>query len=144
MHLLIPPFLLRVGAGLIDYIIFLILPLAGLISERTVGNNGLGILSDRTVWLLSFVIGFINCVLLPQIAGQSLGKMITGIRIVSSGLEDMGRIRLFVRQTIGYALTLATFGIGFLAAAVLPSGRTLHDVISGTRTLRARKTLVKI
>jgi len=141
---LAPPFLLRVGAALVDYIIFLMLPLTSLVTETTVGGQGLGIFSDRTIWFLAFVMCFCNCVLLPQIAGQSVGKMLTGIRIVSSDLTDLRRFRLLVRQTIGYLLTVATLGLGFLVAAILPSGRTLHDAISGTATIRARKTLVRI
>ncbi|HMT09804.1 MAG TPA: RDD family protein [Pyrinomonadaceae bacterium] len=141
---LAPPFLLRVGAALIDYIVFLFLPLASLVTESLIGGTGLGIASDRTVWFLAFVIGFVNCVFVPQIGGQSIGKMLTGIRIVSSDLSDLGRIRLLLRQTLGYLLTIATLGLGFLAAAVLPSGRSLHDAVLGTATVRARKSLVEI
>lgn len=139
-----PPFFLRVGAAFIDYIVFLALPLASLVTETTVGGSGLGVFSDRTIWFLACVVGFANCVLLPQIAGQSIGKMLTGIRVVSNDLGELRRVRLFVRQTLGYFVTLATFGIGFLAAAVIPSGRSLHDYISGTTTVRARKTLVRV
>lgn len=141
---LAPPFLLRVGAALIDYIVFLVLPLISLVTETSIGGQGLGIATDRTVWFLACVIGFCNCVLLPQFGGQSIGKMLTGIRIVSTNLGELSRVRLIIRQTIGYLVTIGTLGIGFLIAAVLPSGRTLHDVLSGTVTVRARKTTVRV
>ena len=141
---LAPPFLLRVGAVLIDYIVFLVLPLGSLVSERMLGGAGLGLMSDRTVWLFACVIGFVNCVVFPQIGGQSVGKLMTGIRIVSSGTGELGRFRLFLRQTVGYLVTLGTLGLGFLVAAILPSGRTLHDAIFATTTVRARKTLVRV
>lgn len=139
-----PPFFLRVGAALVDYIVFLALPLTSLVTETTVGGQGLGLFTDRTIWFLACLVGFVNCVIFPQIAGQSVGKMLTGIRIVSSDLGELRRVRLLVRQTLGYLLTVATLGIGFLASAFVPSGRALHDAIAGTTTVRARKTLVRI
>lgn len=141
---LAPPFLLRVGAALIDYIVFLLLPLAGLISERALGGMGFGLFSDRTIWLLACVIGFINCVILPQVSGQSLGKLMTGVRIVKRDGTQISRFALLVRQTLGYLITLATLGLGFLVCAILPSGRTLHDAITGSVTVRAKKTLVRV
>jgi uncharacterized RDD family membrane protein YckC len=44
-----------------------------------------------------------------------------------------------VRDVVGYALTVLTLGFGFLIAAVIPSGRALHDYIAGTIVIRGRK-----
>ncbi len=141
---LAPPFLLRVGAALIDYIVFLLLPLAGLVSERALGGMGFGLFTDRTIWFLACTIGFLNCVILPLVSGQTLGKFITGIRIIKRDGSQASRFALLIRQTVGYLITLATFGIGFIVCAMLPSGRTLHDALAGTVTIRARRTLVKV
>lgn len=135
---------MRVGSVLIDYIVFLLLPLGSLLIEVTVGGSGLGIMTDRTVWFIACIIGFANCVVVPMIGGQTLGKIATGSRIVASDLGDVGRLRLFLRQTVGYVLTLATLGVGFLVAAILPSGKTLHDAVFGTLVVRARKSIIRI
>ncbi len=44
-----PPFLLRLGSILIDYIVLLIIPLSGLLFERLVGGVGFEVVSDRTL-----------------------------------------------------------------------------------------------
>lgn len=138
-----PPFLLRVGSLLIDYIVFLLLPMAGLVSDRLFGANGLGIFTDRTIWLLAVVLVVVNAVILPMISGQTLGKMLTGIRIVKSDGSKAGRGSLLARQTFGYLLTFATLGLGFLVSALNSSGRSLHDYVAGTATVRAQRRLVK-
>ena len=140
---LAPPFLLRVGSLIADYIIFLALPLIGLLSQRLLGGNGLGIVSDRTVWLLAVILAVLNIVFLPLIAGQTIGKILTGIRIVKADGSPAGYGSLFVRQTFGYLATIATLGIGFMIAAGNTSGRSLHDYIAGTVTVRARRRIVK-
>lgn len=137
-----PPFVLRFGAVMIDYIVLLIPPLAGLLSDKLFGGMGLGIFTDRTLWLIAVVSAGANVVLLPLFLGQTLGMALTGIRIVKNDGSPVGAFAVFVRQTLGYLLTLATFGLGFLLAAVNSSGRTLHDLLTGTTVVRARKRLV--
>lgn len=137
-----PPFLLRFGAVIVDYIVLLILPLAGLLSEKLVGGNGFGIFTDRTLWLLAVILAVMNTILLPLFLGQTIGMLLTGIRIVKKDGSPVGIFAVLVRQTLGYILTLATFGLGFLLAAVNTSGRSLHDLLSGTTVVRARKRLI--
>lgn len=137
-----PPFLLRLGSVLIDYIVLLIIPITGLLSEKLVGGEGFGVFSDRTLWLLAVILAGVNCVLLPLVAGQTVGKLLTGIRIVRKDGEMVSIQSMLLRQTIGYVLTLATFGLGLFISAVNTSGRSLHDYIFGTVVVRARKLLV--
>jgi len=139
-----PPFLLRLGSILIDYIVLLIIPLSGLLVERLVVGGGFGIVSDRTLWLLGFILAGVNVVLLPLIGGQTIGKMLTGIRIV---MRDGGMVSIkgmVLRQTVGYLISIATLGLGLFIAGLNTSGRSLHDFIFGTVVVRARKTLVSV
>lgn len=137
-----PPFLLRLGAALIDYIILLILPLTGLLSDKLVGGDGFGVFTDRTIWFIAVIFSACNVILLPLLRGQSFGKMLTGIRIVRNDGNPASRWAILVRQTLGYVLTLATFGLGFFISALNGSGRTLHDFITGTVTVRAIRRMV--
>lgn len=139
-----PPFLLRLGSALVDYIILLVLPMAGLLSERLVGGHGFGVVTDRTLWLLAFLLAGANVVVLPLLRGQSIGKMLTGIRIVKSDGSPAGRGAILFRQTLGYVITLGTAGIGFFICALTGSGRTLHDYLTGTVTVRATRRTVSI
>lgn len=139
-----PPFLLRLGSALIDYIILLILPMAGLLSERLLGGHGFGIVTDRTLWLLACLLAGANVVLLPLIGAQSIGKMLTGIRIVKNDGSPASRWAILFRQTLGYLLTVGTAGIGFFICALNSSGRTLHDYLTGTVTVRANRRTVSL
>ena len=56
-----PPFLLRLGSAIIDYIVLLILPLTGLLSEKLVGGSGFGVFSDRTLWFLRSSVSRSKC-----------------------------------------------------------------------------------
>jgi len=139
-----PPFLLRLGSAMIDYMVLLILPLTGLLSEKLVGGSGFGVFTDRTMWFMAVILAGANCILLPLVRGQSVGKMLTGIRIVHSDGTPAGRFAILIRQTLGYVLTLATFGLGFFLCALNSSGRTLHDFLTGTVTVRATRRMVSI
>jgi uncharacterized RDD family membrane protein YckC len=47
------------------------------------------------------------------------------------------------RQTVGYFLTLASFGLGFLVSAFSSKGRALHDYLSGTVVIYAERRAKK-
>ncbi len=129
------PFFLRCGALLIDYIIFLIVPVAFMLFSRYLGNDGArlvgGSLND-TGWLVAVLIAGTNFLVFPIFSGQTIGKMLTGLRIVRNDGRQASLGRVLIRQTLGYGLTAASFGIGFLLSAFSSKGRTLHDYVCGT------------
>src|SRR5690349_19943376 len=79
------PFLLRCGALIIDYIVVIAIQVIGLIVSRIAGNDGAKLLNDgvrSACWLVAALVGFTNIVFLPMFSGQTLGKIVTGLRIV--------------------------------------------------------------
>ena len=70
--------------------------------------------------------------------GLTLGKWLTGIRIVSLGHE---RITLWhsVERALGYGASLLEAGSGFFQYAVHPNKQTVHDRIAETIVVRIRK-----
>jgi uncharacterized RDD family membrane protein YckC len=69
--------------------------------------------------------------------GQTLGKMMAGIRVVpvrASAPLDLGRA--LVRTLVWVALAVPA-GLGFLTAFMSPDRRALHDRCAGTRVVRA-------
>lgn len=69
--------------------------------------------------------------------GQTLGKMVAGIRVVaseSSAPLDLGRAFL---RTVMWVLLAVPAGLGFLSAIVSRDHRGLHDRFAGTRVVRA-------
>src|SRR5688572_8644219 len=110
------PFLLRCGALIIDYIIVIAIPVIGLLLSRFAGNDGAKLLNDglnSAGWLIAVLVGIVNIVLLPMFSGQTLGKMITGIRIVSIDGSVPSVRSMAIRQTGGYLLTLLSGGLGY-------------------------------
>jgi uncharacterized RDD family membrane protein YckC len=80
-----------------------------------------------------------NFVIFPLFSGQSIGKMLTGLRVVKSDGNSPSLGKLFLRHFVGYLVTFLTLGLGFLPAVLNKSGRTLHDYISGTIVIYGRK-----
>jgi uncharacterized RDD family membrane protein YckC len=69
--------------------------------------------------------------------GQTLGKMVAGIRVVQSDSDaslDLGRAFL---RTMMWVLLAVPAGLGFLTALFSRDHRGLHDRFAGTRVVRA-------
>ena len=68
--------------------------------------------------------------------GQTLGKMVVGIRVVpaeSDASLDLGRAFL---RTLTWLVLAAPVGLGFLSALFARDHRGLHDRFAGTRVVR--------
>jgi uncharacterized RDD family membrane protein YckC len=67
--------------------------------------------------------------------GQTIGKMITGIRVVSDADLPIGVGPAIVR-TVVWALLAAPLGLGLLTALFSADHRGLHDRCAGTKVVR--------
>lgn len=132
------PFALRCAALSIDYIILLIFPAGWLTFGKLFGEGNTAALGT-SIWVVGIAFFVANFLLLPFFRGQSIGKMLTGITIVNANGTDLSFGRLLIRNTIGYLITLLTGGLGFVISALNASGRTLHDLLSGTIVVHGRK-----
>jgi len=129
------PFLLRCGAILIDYVFFVSVPVISLLIGRFLGDDGTKLLNSslsNAGWLIAVLIGLTNFIIFPMFSGQSVGKMLTGLRIVKTDGKSPSFSNLLLRHLLGYPLTLMTGGLGFLISAFNSRGRALHDFIAGT------------
>jgi len=141
------PFLLRCGAMLIDYILLVSVPVVSLLLGRIFENEPSKFLkSANTGWLIMILLALTNFVILPLFSGQTIGKILTGLRIVKTDGNTPTFSRLLVRHLIGYPLTVLTLGIGFLFSVLNHKGRALHDFLAGTivvygRSRRERKEI---
>ncbi len=139
------PFLLRCGALFIDYLLIIFVPVGFLFLGRFFGEDGSNLIYgdlNNAGWLIAVVLAVANFVLLPASIGQSVGKLLAGIRIVDISGAQPSLKRIVLRQTVGYLLTSATLGLGFLLAAANRSGRSLHDLLAHTVVIQARKERV--
>jgi len=132
------PFLLRVGAMIIDYMVLLLLPACSMLYRGITGDSA-DMMTDRTLWFVSVVLFLSNIIILPLIFGRSLGKLITGLRVVRTDGREPGVLNVALRQTLGYLITAVTLGIGFIWCVFSSKGRTLHDILTDTVVVRGTK-----
>jgi len=135
------PFLLRCGAMLIDYILLVSVPVISLLLGRFNEYDGAKLLNSEISnagWLVLILLVLTNFVIFPLFSGQTIGKILTGLRIVKTDGNTPTFSRLLVRHLVGYPLTVLTLGIGFLFSVLNHKGRALHDFLSGTIVVYGR------
>ena len=132
------PFPLRCGALLIDYIALVSLIVAGTLLSRMLGGGArsAGSSAETAGILLALGVALINLGVVPGLTGLTLGKWATGLRIERNDGGDLGIGRALLRHFIGYPLSFALLGMGFVMAAVTVHGRGLHDMIAGSIVVR--------
>jgi uncharacterized RDD family membrane protein YckC len=132
------PFPLRCGALLIDYIALISLVVLGTLVARMLGGGGraAGSSAETAGILLTIFTAVVNLGVIPGFTGLTLGKWATGLRIERINGGNIGIGRALLRHFIGYPLSFALLGLGFLLAAVSVHGRGLHDMIAGTVVVR--------
>lgn len=140
------PIILRCGALLIDYILLVSIPVLSLLLGRIMGDDGAKLLTNEISnagWLITILLAITNFILFPMFSGQTIGKMLTGLKITTPEGKSPSILSLFLRHFIGYPLTLITGGIGFFISVFNTKGRTLHDLISGTMVVYGQQTVKK-
>ncbi len=129
-------FLLRCGAAALDYTLLILPTIIGLLIARAMGNDGAKLFRSAPYNIgltISFFVALANFFLLPIVTGQSIGKMVTGLKIVKKDGTRVDFKQILIRHLVGYPLDLLTAGFGFLIAVFNSQERALHDYISGTR-----------
>ncbi|MBA2621823.1 MAG: RDD family protein [Acidobacteria bacterium] len=129
------PFLLRCGAILIDYILLAAVPVTGLLLGRFFNYDGAKLLNNEVgnaAWLITLLLFATNFFIFPLLSGQSVGKMLTGLKIVRKDGGEATLPALLIRHLIGYPLVILTAGFGFLISVFNSKGRALHDFLAGT------------
>jgi uncharacterized RDD family membrane protein YckC len=72
---------------------------------------------------------------LHAVAGQTIGKLVVGARVV--GIQgDLPGLGAALLRYVGYYVSAVTAGLGFLMAGLRRDKRALHDLLAGTRVER--------
>lgn len=132
------PFLLRCAAFSIDYMLLVFLPAAWLMFGEVFGMSTTGGIGT-TVWSVAIIVFVANFLIFPLAMGRSLGKVLSGLTVVNMDGTRIRPAKILIRNTLGYLITVGTAGIGFIIAAFNSSGRTLHDILTGTVVIRGNK-----
>lgn len=140
------PFTLRCAALLIDYLILIVAPVLSLMLTRSSGISGAKIFNNQNYylgWLISLALLVLNFVVLPVLAGRTLGKAVMGLRVVQNNGSRLTLTSAMLRHLVGYPLTAVTGGLGFLLSIFNVKGRALHDLVAGTVVVQATPRQLK-
>ncbi len=95
--------------------------------------NAYAALMQSSMMMVQFAIGLLYEVLFLGLLGATPGKLMIGLKVISSEGEPIGVFRAFFRY---FAFNLCGLcGIGYLMAAFTENKRALHDMICGTRVV---------
>jgi uncharacterized RDD family membrane protein YckC len=128
-------FWIRAVAALADFAIFFLVQVSfGSVAATTVGPN----VEDLDaflplVWTFTLVFaGTYTTVLHARGSGQTIGKLLVGVRVTSvdGGLLPVGAALL---RFVGYFASLASFAVGFAMAGLRRDKRALHDLLASSR-----------
>jgi uncharacterized RDD family membrane protein YckC len=90
---------------------------------------------------LEMLVDFLYMILLTWWSGQTLGKVITGIRVISArqprGKLTIGQVLL--REVVGKLLSGLSLGLGYMWAGWHPKKQAWHDLIAKTYVVRERR-----
>jgi uncharacterized RDD family membrane protein YckC len=132
-------FWIRAVALVIDLVIIaLVQSSLALMGRRLTGSEVEDLWPVPTaVVLFTLVFTAAYTTVLHGLDGQTLGKLIVGVRVVGDDGAPPGVGTAFLRY-LGYYASLATFGLGFIMAGLRRDKRALHDLLAGTRVERTR------
>jgi uncharacterized RDD family membrane protein YckC len=88
-------------------------------------------------WLLAFLafLGLVYASYFTGTTGQTLGKMVTGLRVLHASSRPPGYLRSFLRAGVG-AVGILAAGLGQLPMMFDPARRAAHDRLFGTRVVK--------
>lgn len=145
----------RAVAGVIDLAI--VLPISALLVMIASKISGVGLpamkigLFDIDLWIdlvlamdpglvlamvMTWAIGLAYLSVFHVIRGQTLGMRVMKMKIID-GYGDSPSPRRALVRVLGYVVSLATLGLGFLWIGFDSEKRGLHDWIAGTYVVRA-------
>ena len=132
-------FWIRAVAALVDFGVFFLVQMSlGYAAAVTAGPD----VEDVLVFL-PLVWGFTllfaatyTTVLHALVGGQTLGKMLVGVRALGTDGGSLTVGAAFLRF-IGYFASLCPLGLGFIMAGLRRDKRALHDLIAGSVVCRA-------
>jgi uncharacterized RDD family membrane protein YckC len=131
-------FWIRAVAALVDFSVFFFVQMSfGFIAGKVVGPDVEDTMAFLPlVWMFTLLFAAVyTTVLHGRVGGQTIGKMLVGIRVVDVDGATVSVGAALLRFG-GYFGSLAMFGLGYVMAALRRDKRAFHDLIAGTRVER--------
>lgn len=127
---------LRFGAFMFDFLLTLIVILAGLFLLVELGGRELAGSSQSVAIGLFALTYIVNWWILPAQGGQTIGKLILGLQIVHTVPQPVRYRSAFLRHFLGYPLSAIPFMMGFIWILWDARQQGWHDKISRTRVVK--------
>jgi len=139
----VAPIIPRIVAAMMD--LGLLVGIDALILHRTLKLGGLELGDAALIPVIPFVafIALLNggyVAAFTAAGGQTIGKMLTGIRVVTSeegALTDRVPVGPSALRAVGYLISALPAGLGFLPVLLSAERRGLHDRLAHTRVVKA-------
>ncbi len=137
----VPSLISRSGAFLCDLVLlavvgvsFVVVAEAAMSAEENRFLPSLETLIDLSIpyFLVLFSLAFGYFTLFHFLAGQTPGKMLTGLRVETTEGEPLAFAQAFLRS-VGGLLQLLPVGLGYLVILISPEHRGWNDRLAGTR-----------
>lgn len=130
-------FWIRAVAAVVDFTLFFLVQVSlGYLAAKVWGPD----VEDSLfflplVWVFSLVFVGAYTTVLHALGGQTIGKMIAGVRVVGADGEPPS-VGVALLRYFAYFVSLACLLLGFAMAGLRRDKRALHDLIAGTRAER--------
>jgi uncharacterized RDD family membrane protein YckC len=127
-------FWIRVVALVIDFVVLMLVELSLGLAARRVWGTGVrdATILQFTIFVFTLIFAGLYVTLLHAATGQTIGKLLVGVRVV---LVDGQRLPLgtaFLRF-FAYGFSSLPLGFGYVMAGLRRDKRALHDLVAGTR-----------
>lgn len=128
-------FWIRFVAAMVDGIILSIA--TNLFTVLIVLALGLSNIDNPAVMIFTGIISFIapfvyHILMVYKNEGSTLGKMMVGIKVISSSPEQLSLGNIILRETVGKLISTIIFCAGYIMAAFTEKKQGLHDMIAKT------------
>ncbi|WP_435116868.1 RDD family protein [Halolamina sp. C58] len=124
----------RIAAQLLDYaVMFLLLIVVVFVGAAAAGSQG-G--AEATVFFGLLAVGLGYGTVLEGAYGKTVGKMVTGIRVVDRRGTDIGYGKALVRNIPALFGGWLTWLVGMAAIAIDDQNQRLFDGVAGTYVVR--------
>ncbi len=128
-------FWIRLVAFLIDLLVIMVVQfLLQVIARVRFRSDADGVMG--AVAFFTFVFAVAYPTVLHTIAGQTLGKLATRVRVVALDGEALPLGASFLRAIAFWAALVLTFGIGHVVGGLRKDKRAFHDLLAGSRAER--------
>ncbi|SDN55120.1 RDD family protein [Alkalicoccus daliensis] len=112
----------------------------------TTGGADPNLLTFSLSGMLSGAVTFLYFILLTKFFGQTLGKMLFGLRVISKSKTEVTWGDILFRELVGRFLHRFLFvtNILYLIVAFHPEKRGIHDYLGGTVVILEKRGIVKV